>query len=80
MILTCLNVELLPEFAGQNWSAVFLQKFDGSVTLFPKSSLWDWFRILEDPDRVELARMIRVGQMVTWPKVSFSILSSSSLS
>ncbi|GAA6064627.1 hypothetical protein JCM10212_006072, partial [Sporobolomyces blumeae] len=63
------DLELLPELGGQNWSAVFLQKFEGSVTIWPKSRLKDWFRILTDPDRDELARMIRVGQSVTWPKI-----------
>lgn len=29
----------------------------------------DWFRILTDPDREELSRMIRVGQLTTWPKL-----------
>ncbi|KWU42516.1 patatin-domain-containing protein [Rhodotorula sp. JG-1b] len=65
------DLELLPEFGGQNWSAVFLQKFEGSVTIWPKSRLKDWTRLLTDPDRDELARMIRVGQGVTWPKVRF---------
>lgn len=64
------DLELLPELGGQNWSAVFLQKFEGTVTIFPKSRMWDWVRILDDPDRKELARMILVGQRVTWPKVS----------
>jgi hypothetical protein len=32
----------------------------------------DWFRILSDPDPPELERMMRVGQLVTWPKVSLS--------
>ncbi|KAL8277168.1 hypothetical protein RQP46_010416 [Phenoliferia psychrophenolica] len=63
------DLELLPELGGQNWSAVFLQKFEGTVTIWPKSRLWDWFRILTDPDRDELSRMIRVGQGVTWPKI-----------
>ncbi|GAA5983516.1 hypothetical protein JCM5350_000258 [Sporobolomyces pararoseus] len=63
------DLELLPEWGGQNWSMVFLQKFEGSVTIWPKSRLKDWFRILTDPDRNELERMIRVGQMVTWPKI-----------
>lgn len=65
------DLELLPEFAGQNWSAVFLQKFEGNVTIFPKSRILDWLHLLDDPDRIELARMIKVGQSVTWPKVSF---------
>ncbi|GAA5981920.1 hypothetical protein JCM11641_001942 [Rhodosporidiobolus odoratus] len=63
------DLELLPELGGQNWSAVFLQKFEGTVTIWPRSRIVDWFRILTDPDRDELARMIRVGQMVTWPKI-----------
>ncbi|GAA5822287.1 hypothetical protein JCM11251_006289 [Rhodosporidiobolus azoricus] len=63
------DLELLPEFGGQNWSAVFLQKFEGTVTIWPKSRFVDWFRILTDPDRKELERMIRVGQHVTWPKI-----------
>ncbi|KAG0659909.1 hypothetical protein C6P46_004849 [Rhodotorula mucilaginosa] len=63
------DLELLPEFGGQNWSTVFLQKFEGSVTIWPKSRLKDWTRLLTDPDRDELARMIRVGQGVTWPKI-----------
>ncbi|GAA5927972.1 hypothetical protein JCM3775_002778 [Rhodotorula graminis] len=63
------DLELMPELAGQNWSGVFLQKFEGSVTIWPKSRFSDWFRLLTDPDRDELARMIRVGQRVTWPKI-----------
>lgn len=45
---------------------------DRSLTRFQMDhaiSVWDWFRILTDPDPHELARMIRVGQNVTWPKV-----------
>lgn len=33
----------------------------------------DWVHILADPDEVELARMIRVGETVTWPKVRGSL-------
>lgn len=46
----------------------------GSVTIWPKSRIKDWFRLLADPDQAELARMIRVGQLVTWPKVSCEYL------
>ena len=31
----------------------------------------DWFRLLRDPDRKELDRMMRVGQQVAWPTVSW---------
>jgi hypothetical protein len=63
------DLELMPEFLGQNWSGIFLQRFEGTVTVWPKTRLQDWARILTDPDRKELARMMDVGQRVTWPKV-----------
>ncbi|KAF8076432.1 patatin-domain-containing protein [Lyophyllum atratum] len=63
------DLELLPQLLGQDWSSVFLQKFEGAVTIWPKTRLWDWFRLLSDPDPSELDRMIRVGQSVTWPKL-----------
>lgn len=63
------DLELLPQVLGQDWSSVFLQRFDGAVTIWPKTRLWDWFRILSDPDSTELERVMRVGQVVTWPKL-----------
>ncbi|KAF9247074.1 patatin-domain-containing protein [Melanogaster broomeanus] len=80
------DLELLPQLLGQDWSSVFLQRFDGAVTIWPKTRLLvcafgiglrfdaEWlhrtgFRILSDPDPAELERMIRVGEMVTWPKL-----------
>lgn len=63
------DLELLPQLLGQDWSSVFLQRFDGNVTIWPRTRFWDWLRILSDPDPAELERMIRVGQIVTWPKL-----------
>ncbi|KAF8165314.1 patatin-like phospholipase domain-containing protein [Crassisporium funariophilum] len=63
------DLELLPQLLGQDWSSVFLQRFDGAVTIWPRTRLWDWFRLLTDPDPPELERMIRVGEIVTWPKL-----------
>jgi hypothetical protein len=34
-----------------------------------RASKQDWVRILTDPDPPEMARMLHVGQFVTWPKV-----------
>ncbi|KAJ4481577.1 acyl transferase/acyl hydrolase/lysophospholipase [Lentinula edodes] len=63
------DLELLPQLLGQDWSSVFLQRFDGAVTIWPRTRFWDWFRILTDPDPPELERMMRVGQIVTFPKL-----------
>lgn len=63
------DLELLPQLLGQDWSSVFLQRFDGAITIWPRTRLWDWFRLLADPDPHELERMIKAGQLVTWPKL-----------
>lgn len=56
-----------------DWSSVFLQRFDGSVTIWPRTRVQDWFRLLTDPDRKELKRMLRVGEVATFPKVSLDL-------
>ncbi|CAL1700663.1 unnamed protein product [Somion occarium] len=63
------DLDLLPQLLGQDWSSVFLQRFDGTVTIWPRTRFMDWIRILSDPDPPELDRMIRVGQLVAWPKL-----------
>ncbi|CDR99336.1 related to TGL5-triacylglycerol lipase [Sporisorium scitamineum] len=63
------DLDLLPAILGQDWSSVFLQRFGGAVTILPKTRAWDWVRILSDPDRKELARMMSVGKSVTFPKL-----------
>ncbi|KAJ3555830.1 hypothetical protein NM688_g2363 [Phlebia brevispora] len=63
------DLDLLPTILGQDWSSVFLQRFDGAVTIWPRTRFRDWVRILSDPDVPELDRMMRVGQLVTWPKL-----------
>ncbi|KAJ1034204.1 hypothetical protein NDA18_001069 [Ustilago nuda] len=63
------DLDLLPAILGQDWSSVFLQRFGGAVTILPKTRVWDWVRILSDPDRKELTRMMSVGKSVTFPKL-----------
>jgi len=63
------DLELLPPLLGQDWSSLFLQRFDGSVTIWPRTRFMDFIRILTDPDPPELERMMQVGQLVTWPKL-----------
>lgn len=63
------DLDLLPAILGQDWSSVFLQRFGGAVTILPKTRAWDWVRILSDPDRKELTRMMSVAKSVTFPKL-----------
>jgi len=63
------DLELLPKVADQDWSSIWLQKFEGNITIWPHPSLLDFFYILEDPTYERLERMIKAGQRVTWPKL-----------
>ncbi|RXK35428.1 hypothetical protein M231_07332 [Tremella mesenterica] len=61
------DLDLMPQLLQSDWSGVFTQRFSGTLTLTPRSTIGDWFRILSDPSQVQLARMMQVGQRVTWP-------------
>ncbi|CAG8727062.1 14215_t:CDS:2, partial [Acaulospora colombiana] len=63
------DLELLPKIADQDWSSIWLQKFEGNITIWPKSNIWDFWYILSDPSYERLSQMITAGQRVTWPKL-----------
>ena len=65
------HLELLPRPLGQDWSQIWLQRFSGTVTIWPKSVLSDFYYILSDPTPVRLARMLQVGQRSAFPKLKF---------
>jgi len=65
------HLELLPRPMGQDWSEVFLQRFSGTITIWPKTRISDFWHILSDPSMHRLARMIRAGQLAAWPKLKF---------
>lgn len=65
------HLELLPRPLGQDWSEIWLQRFSGTVTIWPKTIPSDFAYILTDPTPERLARMIRVGQLCTYPKLKF---------
>lgn len=65
------HLELLPRPLGQDWSEIWLQRFSGTITIWPKSVLSDFYYILSDPSMSRLARMIRTGQLSTFPKLQF---------
>jgi predicted acylesterase/phospholipase RssA len=65
------HLELLPRPLGQDWSEIWLQQFSGTITIWPRSALSDFWRILSDPDPPRLARMLHVGQQSAFPKLKF---------
>ncbi|OAL06176.1 patatin-like phospholipase domain-containing protein [Phaeosphaeriaceae sp. SRC1lsM3a] len=65
------HLELLPRPLGQDWSEIWLQRFSGTITIWPKSIASDFVHILSDPTPQRLARMIHVGQQSAFPKLKF---------
>lgn len=65
------HLELLPRPLSQDWGAVFLQKFDGTVTLWPRTVPSDFWYILSDPTPARLARMLLAGQRCAFPSLKF---------
>ena len=65
------HLELLPRPMGQDWSEVFLQRFSGTITIWPKTRMSDFWNILSDPTMERLAKQIIAGQLATWPKLKF---------
>ncbi|MCJ1485836.1 hypothetical protein MMC06_006011 [Schaereria dolodes] len=65
------HLELLPRPLGQDWSEIWLQQFSGTITIWPKSRLSDFYYLLTDPTPERLARMLQVGQQSTFPKLLF---------
>lgn len=66
------TLELLPRPAYTDFSSVWLQKFEGTITIWPKAKFSDFYYILSDPSISRLANMIMVGQKATWPKLEFT--------
>ncbi|MCJ1442774.1 MAG: hypothetical protein MMC23_003271 [Stictis urceolatum] len=64
-------LELLPRPMGQDWSEIWLQNFSGTVTIWPRSRVSDFWRILTDPDSRRMAGMLQTGQHSTFPKLLF---------
>ena len=65
------HLELLPRLMGQDWSEIWLQRFSGTITIWPKTVLSDFWSILSDPSPQRLGRMIRAGERSCWPKIRF---------
>ncbi|KAK4574386.1 hypothetical protein LTR86_002148 [Recurvomyces mirabilis] len=65
------HLELLPQPLGQNWSEIWLQRFSGTITIWPRTRASDFWYILSDPGMSRLAHMIHYGQLAAWPKLKF---------
>ncbi|KAI7878138.1 patatin-domain-containing protein [Lichtheimia hyalospora FSU 10163] len=64
------DLDLLPRIMDQDWSNLWLQKFDGTVTILPKTGLLDWTHIVANPTEDRLKHAMNVGRARTWPTIS----------
>lgn len=65
------SLDLLPHFLEQDWLSIFLQKFSGSITIWPRNKLADFWYILSDPTEERLASLILKGERCIYPKLLF---------
>jgi predicted acylesterase/phospholipase RssA len=63
------DLDLLPKFLDSDMSQVFLQRFEGNVTIVPRTDFNDYINIINDPDERRMKRYVSHGQIVTWPKL-----------
>jgi len=64
------ELELMPSMFGGDFSFLFLQDFQGTVTLVPNASLRDFCKIISDPSVADLTRFLREGRLTAWRKFS----------
>mmetsp|Transcript_19172 Transcript_19172/g.72422 ORF Transcript_19172/g.72422 Transcript_19172/m.72422 type:complete len:769 (-) Transcript_19172:265-2571(-) len=60
-------IEAAPGFTG----TVMTQDFDGSVTIVPRVSFFDFFKLVSDPSPRDVDRYLQRGQVAAWRKVAF---------
>ncbi|KAJ3356688.1 hypothetical protein HDU91_005515 [Kappamyces sp. JEL0680] len=64
------DMELLPRLHGTNFSNLWLQSFEGSLTIVPKFRLSNFLHIMQDPDYDRLKLFIEDGELKTWPTLA----------
>ncbi|CAF2626547.1 unnamed protein product [Rotaria sp. Silwood2] len=62
-------LDLLPTVFGQDWSFLFLQEFQGQITMVPHVRLIDYFRLISDiKDVKEISHYLQEGKLTAWRK------------
>ncbi|CAF1121107.1 unnamed protein product [Adineta ricciae] len=64
-------LDVLPAVQEQDWSFLFLQEFQGQITMVPNARLIDYFRLISDIRDVNvIARYLQEGKLTAWRKFS----------
>lgn len=65
------TLDLLPRWLEQDWLNVFLQRFTGSITIWPRNRFKDFIYILLDPNEARMAEYLEKGQRSMFPRLLF---------
>jgi len=65
------SLDLLPHLLEQDWLNIWLQRFSGSITIWPRNRLKDFWYILSDPTEERLAEMLTKGEKAMFPRILF---------
>lgn len=64
-------LDLLPSVYEQDWSFLFLQEFQGQITMVPDVRLIDYIRLISDIKNVnEVSHYLQQGKLTAWRKFS----------
>jgi hypothetical protein len=64
------DIDLGPKWNETDFSNIWLQRFDGNVTIYPRPlSITDFLWIVSNPSRNRLSRQISRGQVFAWPTI-----------
>lgn len=64
-------LDLLPAVFEQDWSFLFLQEFQGQITMVPHVRLIDYFRLISDIKDVNVvSHYLQEGKLTAWRKFS----------
>lgn len=64
-------LDLLPRWLKQDWLSVFLQKFTGTITIWPRNRFKDFWYILLDPTEERMVEYLEKGQHSMFPRLLF---------
>jgi hypothetical protein len=64
---------VLPDVLGTDWSYLFLQDFQGHVTLVPELTAKNYLKIISSPDRPDMDRFVSHGQLMV-PSIPLLLL------
>lgn len=65
------TLDLLPRWLEQDWLNVFLQRFTGSITIWPRNRLKDFLYILLDPNEAQMEEYLVKGERSMFPRLLF---------